>query len=81
MNIILLRVCQVLDLAYARKYLDDNPHDWTTLQEEEMPEIDPLSFEERAAFLECLPDDEWRRYFIVAFDTGMRPSEQLGLHC
>jgi hypothetical protein len=68
----------VLDLAFERKFLDENPHNWITLQEEIMPDIDPLSFEERAAFLDCVPM-QWKRYFIVAFDTGMRPSEQLGL--
>jgi integrase len=77
-NIILLRVRQVLDLAFQRKYFDDNPHDWISLQEETLPDIDPLSFEERALFLDCVPM-QWKRYFIVAFDTGMRPSEQLGL--
>ena len=78
-NIILLRVRQVLDLAFERGYMDKNPHAWITLQEEELPEIDPLSVEERRVFLEALPDKRWRTYFVVAFDTGMRPSEQLGL--
>jgi integrase len=78
-NIILLRVRQVLDLAFERGYMDKNPHTWITLQEEELPEIDPFCVEERKVFLEALPDRRWRNYFIVAFDTGMRPSEQLGL--
>jgi integrase len=78
-NIILLRVRQILDLAFERGYVDKNPHTWITLQEEELPEIDPLSIEERRVFLEALPDTRWRNYFIIAFDTGMRPSEQLGL--
>ena len=30
-------------------------------------------------FLEAIPEMRWRNYFIVAFDTGMRPSEQLAL--
>ena len=50
----LLRVRQVLDLAFERKYLDDNPHEWVSLQEATMPDIDPLSFEEQATFLETL---------------------------
>jgi integrase len=84
MNIILLRLRQVLDLAFQRRYLDDDPHEWITLQEETMPEIDPLSFEERAAFIDVLkattlPNREWVNYFTVAFDTGMSPSEQTGL--
>ena len=47
MNIILLRVRQVLDLAFDREYLDKNPHRWISLQEERRPRVDPFSFEER----------------------------------
>ena len=89
MNIILLRVRQVLDLAFEREYLDKNPHSWIHLQEERRPRIDPFSFEERIQFLAHLPEPEngirkacphfWVTYFIVAFDTGMRPSEQMAL--
>jgi len=89
MNIILLRVRQVLDLAFEREYLDKNPHSWIHLQEERRPRIDPFSFEEREQFLAHLPEPEhgirkacphfWLTYFIVAFDTGMRPSEQMAL--
>ncbi len=88
-NIILLRVRSILDLAYSRGYLDQNPHRWVILQPERRPDIDPFSFEERAAFLSALPEPEkgfrktcpnfWRNYFVVAFDTGLRPSEQLAL--
>ena len=51
--------------------------------------MDPFSFEEREQFLAHLPEPEhgirkacphfWVTYFIVAFDTGMRPSEQMAL--
>jgi integrase len=88
-NIILLRVRQVLDLAFEREYLDKNPHSWISLQEERRPRVGPFSFEERATFLAHVPEPEygmrkacplfWRHYFIVAFDTGMRPSEQMAL--
>lgn len=88
-NIILLRVRQVLDLAFDRDYLDKNPHRWISLQEERRPRIDPFSFEERHRFLAHVPQPAhgmrkacphfWRHYFIVAFDTGMRPSEQMAL--
>jgi len=78
-NIILLRVRQILDLAYDRGYIPKNPHGWITLQKERRPDIDPLSFDERAIFLKTLPE-RWQPYFIVAFDTGMRPSEQMALH-
>ena len=89
MNIILLRVRQVLDLAFEREYLDKNPHGWITLQEERRPRVDPFSFEERQILFAHLPEPEhglrkacplfWRHYFTVAFDTGMRPSEQMAL--
>jgi integrase len=88
-NIILLRVCSVLDLAYERGYLEKNPHAWVTLQEEKRPHVDPFSFEERDVLLNTLPEpgkgfrractNFWKNYFIVAFDTGLRPSEQLAL--
>jgi integrase len=88
-NIILLRVRSVLDLAYKRGYLEKNPHVWVTLQREKSPHVDPFSLEERQALLEALPEPEkgfrsacanfWKNYFIVAFDTGLRPSEQLAL--
>jgi integrase len=56
-----------------------NPHSGITLQKERRPDIDPLSFEARVIFLQTLPE-RWPPYFIVAFDTGMRPSEQMALH-
>jgi hypothetical protein len=88
-NIILLRVRSVLNLAYERGYMEKNPHAWVTLQEEKRPHVDPFSFEEREALLKALPEPEkgfrracanfWKNYFVVAFDTGLRPSEQLAL--
>ena len=89
MNIILIRVRQVLDLAHERGYIEKNPHRWIHLQQERRSPIDPLSFEEKERFLTHLPEpahgfrkacpDVWQRSFIVAFDTGLRPSEQLAL--
>ena len=88
-NIILLRVRQVLDLAFAREYLEKNPHGWIILQEERRPRVDPFGFEERQRFLAHVHEPEhgfrkacptfWVNYFTVAFDTGMRPSEQMAL--
>ncbi|MDP3795190.1 MAG: DUF3596 domain-containing protein [bacterium] len=95
MNIILLRVRSIIDLAFKRGYLEpqhtkQDPHEWVTLQSEQRPDVDPFSFEERTAFLKALPEPEkgfrkictnfWRNYFVVDFDTGLRPSEQLALH-
>ena len=51
---------------------------WLVLQKDSRPDIHPLSFEEKARFLEALPP-RWRPYFEVAFGTGLRPSEQIGL--
>src|SRR5262249_1556809 len=56
MNIILIRVRQVLDLAHERGYIENNPHGWIQLQQERRPPIDPLSFEEKAWFLAHLPE-------------------------
>jgi len=56
MNIILIRVRQVLDLAHERGYIEKNPHGWIHLQQERRPPIDPLSFEEKARFLAHLPN-------------------------
>lgn len=88
-NIILLRVRSVLDLAYGRGYLEKNLHASVTLQEEKRPHVDPFSLEERDALLNALPEPEkgfgktctdfWKNYFVVAFATGLRPSEQLAL--
>jgi integrase len=69
----------IFDLTYERGYIPKNPHSWITLQKERRPDIDPLSFEEWAIFLQALPE-RWQPYFIVAFDTGIRPSEQMALH-
>jgi len=85
MNIILIRVRQALDLAHEQGYIAKNPHGWIHLQQERRPPIDPLAFEEKERFLAHLPEpaygfrkacpDFWQRCFIVAFDTGLRPSE------
>ena len=82
-------VRSVLDIAHARGYLDRNPHEWAILQPERRPNVDPFSFEDQEPFLKCLPEREkgfrkscpnfGRTYLIVAFDAGLRPSEQLAL--
>jgi integrase len=89
MNIILIRVRQVLDLAYERGYIAKNPHSWIHLQQERRPQVDPFSFEEKVIFFAHLPEPAhgfrkgcrnfWRNYFTTAFDTALRPSEQLAL--
>lgn len=89
LNIILLRIRSILDLAYGRGYLTQNPHTWVTLQDERKPDVDPFSFQEQARLLKSLGESKigfrtnnpnfWRNYFTVALGTGLRPSEQLSL--
>jgi integrase len=80
MNIILFNMVRpMLDLAYEREYLPKNQHKWFVRQREQERDIDPLSSEEMLAFLQALPEPRWVRYFILAFGTGLRPSEQFAL--
>jgi integrase len=81
LNDLLLKVVRpMLDLAYERDYMEKNPHSWIQKRRVESPDdIDPLSFEEMLAFLAALPDDTWRRFYTVAFGTGLRTSEQFAL--
>ena len=47
---------------------------------EDKPEILPFSFDELRLFLDNgLQDETQRRYFTVAFFSGLRPGEQMGL--
>lgn len=77
-NIVLMRLREMLRMAYERGYLKEDPSHWVVLQKEVRPEIAPLSFEEKDRFLKALPL-RWRPYFVVAFGTGLRPSEQVAL--
>jgi integrase len=77
-NVVLMRLRDLLRLAYDRGYLKEDRTRWVVLQKDSRPDIHPLSFEEKARFLEALPP-RWRPYFEVAFGTGLRPSEQIGL--
>jgi integrase len=69
----------VLDLAYERELMVKNPHSWFKSQRQEKVDVDPLSVAEMMAFLKATPTPESRRYFIVAFGTGLGPSEQFAL--
>ena len=77
-NIILLRLKEMLRMAYERGYSREDLARWVIRQKEIRPDIAPLSFEEKSKFLDALPL-RWRPYFIVAFGTGLRPSEQVAL--
>jgi integrase len=79
-NIILRVLQQSLDRAVARGWLKDNPARRIDLLREDKPEIDPLSLVEVQTFVsDGLDDDEDRRYFRIAFFTGLRPGEEIGL--
>ncbi len=77
-NIILTQLRSLLTLAYEREYIAKDAKRWVTFQRETRRPIDVFTFEEKAQFLKALPP-KWQPYFIVALDTGMRPSEQLAL--
>jgi len=77
----------VLKLIYAcavPEIFDRNPLDlWTipTSKNDKTPEPDPYSNSEREAILSALKKDQlsaWR-YFLLAFASGMRTGELLGL--
>ena len=77
----------VLKLIYAcavPEIFDRNPLDlWTipTSKNDTVPEPDPYTHQERAAILSALKADQliaWR-YFLLAFSSGMRTGELLGL--
>lgn len=77
-NIVLMRLRELLRMAYQRGYLAEDRTTWVVKVRDSRPEIFPLSFEEKHRFLEALPV-RWRPYFIVAFGTGLRPSEQIAV--
>src|SRR5439155_10461144 len=75
MNIELGLLKQLLRFAADRGYASNGLTRWITFQRSRRSEIQPFTFEEKAAFLKALPL-RWRPYFEVAFGTGLRPSEQ-----
>lgn len=79
-NIILQVLRQSLDRAVKRGWLEENPARAVDRLREDKTEILPFSFDEVRTFLTAgLQDDELRRYFTVAFFSGLRPGEQMGL--
>jgi integrase len=77
-NIALMRLRQLLRMAHQRGYLAEDRSPWVVKVRDSRPEIFPLSFEEKHSFIETLPI-RWKPYFLVAFGTGLRPSEQIAL--
>ncbi|MFI5340837.1 MAG: Arm DNA-binding domain-containing protein [Candidatus Methylomirabilales bacterium] len=78
-NKILGHLRSMLHMAYRRGYTVRDLAGDVRSQRVCRPEILPFSLEEKARFMAALPSDYWRHYFTVAFDTGLRPSEQLAL--
>jgi len=77
-NIILMRLRQMLRLAHDRGYVQEDLVRWVVLVRDVRPAIAPLNFDEKAQLLRNL-SLRWRPYFEVAFGTGLRPSEQIAL--
>lgn len=77
-NVILMRLREILRMAHDRGHTKENLARWVVLVKNDRSNVAPFSFEEKAAFLEVL-SLRWRPYFVVAFGTGLRPSEQIAL--
>jgi integrase len=77
-NLVLLVLKTILKTARKRRWLREDPLADVKLLEEPRTEIDPLSPDEIAAFLDACPA-WWRPYFAVAFWTGARPNELAAL--
>jgi integrase len=73
-NIILIRLHEILKQAVRKGWLAQDPMVAVRLLREARPEIDPFSFEEVQRFLGHVPDT-FRGYFATAFFTGLRPSD------
>jgi integrase len=79
-NMILNVLRLILDPGVRRGWLEENPARQVEKLKEEKAHIDPFSFQEVQLLLsKGLPMPEERRYFTVAFFSGLRPSEQIGL--
>lgn len=90
-NMFLQVLRQLLDPVVRKGWLRINPAREVDRLREAKPIIAPLSFAEVKAFLAALRSDdpdharaaervaELRRYFTVAFFTGLRPGEQMAL--
>src|SRR5688572_5232261 len=77
-NIILDVLRQILDRAVLKGWLSGNPARQVRKLREDAAVIDPLPFTEVKTLLaKGFRTADERRYFTVAFFTGLRPSEQL----
>jgi len=76
---ILTPLRSVYENAVMENILERNPMDSIKLRATKTYQPDPLSRTEIIKVLNKLTP-EWRNYFILAFWTGMRTSELIGLH-
>jgi integrase len=76
---ILGHVRSILRLAYKRGYIDKDLSGDLPKQRVRKARILPFSPPEKIKFLAALEEEFWDNYFTTAFDTGLRPSEQLSL--
>ena len=70
---------KALDQAVKAGELKTNPADNCVLPKQVKPEIKPLEPEEVTRFLKNLEGEPYKNLFLVAFFTGMRQGELLGL--
>ena len=68
----------VLDLALDYELVTRNPAATVKAPRAQPRTIDPLTGDEMRLVLNA-PPDEWSPYFLVAFGSGMRPSELMAL--
>jgi integrase len=79
-NMILTVVRLVLDPVVKHGWLEENPARQVENLKEEKSQIDPFSFQEvRQLLSKGFRTAEEQRYFTVAFFSGLRPSEEIGL--
>lgn len=69
---------QIFDFAIEDDLIDENPTQRLKAVSHQRAKIDPFNEAERDAALSQL-SGEARRYYILAFETGMRTAELLGL--
>lgn len=70
---------KALEQAVKLNYIPNNPTNPCTVPRVEKPDINPLTEEEIAMFLEQAKGDEYEDMLVVALFTGMRRGEICGL--
>jgi integrase len=77
-NNILFTAKAILGYCVRRRWISVDPFDGVRALDRPSADVDPLSQEEIAAFLDSCPG-WWRPWFVTAFYTGARPSELAAL--